>query len=124
MIVADTNTIAYLYLPTEQTDEVVRLLNEDPHWVRPLLWRSEFRNVLALYVRKSIIHLDTAIAPRTARRRLGNAKGPAGQRETAMLDGFRKVVEIVQVLHSLSPVFHDWNAVSRLRRLPPSLSVA
>lgn len=62
MIVADTNTIAYLYLPTAQTDDVVSLLHNDPHWVAPLLWRSEFRNVLALYVRKGIIDLSTAIA--------------------------------------------------------------
>lgn len=62
MIVADTNTIAYLYLPTEQTDHVVSLLHKDPHWVVPLLWRSEFRNVLALYVRKSIIDLQTAMS--------------------------------------------------------------
>lgn len=62
MIVADTNTIAYLYLPTAQTDEVVSLLHKDPHWVAPLLWRSEFRNVLALYVRKGIVDLSTATA--------------------------------------------------------------
>ena len=62
MIVADTNTIAYLYLPTAQTDDVVSLLHKDPHWVAPLLWRSEFRNVLALYVRKGIIDFSTAIA--------------------------------------------------------------
>ena len=62
MIVADTNTIAYLYLPTAQTDDVVSLLHKDPHWVAPLLWRSEFRNILALHVRKDIIDLSTAIA--------------------------------------------------------------
>lgn len=62
MIVADTNTIAYLYLPTAQTDNVVSLLHQDPHWIAPLLWRSEFRSVLALYVRKGIIDLNTAIA--------------------------------------------------------------
>jgi len=62
VIVADTNTIAYLYLPTDQTDNVVSLLHKDPQWVAPLLWRSEFRNVLSLYVRKKIIDLDTAIA--------------------------------------------------------------
>ena len=62
MIVADTNTIAYLYLPTAQTNDVVSLLHKDPHWAAPLLWRSEFRNVLALYVRKGIVDLSTAIA--------------------------------------------------------------
>ena len=62
MIVADTNTVAYLYLPTEHTDDVVALLNTDPHWIAPLLWRSEFRNVLAMYVRKNIIDLQTAMA--------------------------------------------------------------
>lgn len=65
MIVADTNTIAYLYLPTAQTDDVVSLLHKDPHWVAPLLWRSEFRNILALYVRKGIVDLRTAIAMQT-----------------------------------------------------------
>jgi predicted nucleic acid-binding protein len=62
MIVTDTNTIAYLYLPTDQTDNVVSLLHIDSQWIAPLLWRSELRNVLAMYVRKSIIDLSTAIA--------------------------------------------------------------
>lgn len=62
MIVADTNTIAYLYLPTAQTDDVVSLLHKDPQWVAPLLWRSEFRNILALYIKKGIIDLTTAVA--------------------------------------------------------------
>jgi len=62
MIVTDTNTIAYLYLPTDQTDNVVSLLHIDSQWIAPLLWRSELRNLLAMYVRKSIIDLSTAIA--------------------------------------------------------------
>jgi predicted nucleic acid-binding protein len=62
MIVTDTNTIAYLYLPTDQTDNVVSLLHTDSQWIAPLLWRSELRNVLAMYVRKSIINLSTAMA--------------------------------------------------------------
>jgi predicted nucleic acid-binding protein len=62
MIATDTNTIAYLYLPTDQTDNVVSLLHTDSQWIAPLLWRSELRNVLAMYVRKSIIDLSTAIA--------------------------------------------------------------
>jgi len=62
MIIADTNTIAYLYLPTAKTDDVVSLLHKDPYWVAPLLWRSEFRNILALYIKKGIVDLSTAIA--------------------------------------------------------------
>lgn len=62
MIVADTNTIAYLYLPTEHTDDVVSLLKKDSHWVAPLLWRSEFHSVLAQYVKKRIVDLQTAMA--------------------------------------------------------------
>lgn len=61
MIVVDTNTIAYLYLPTQYTADIEALLEKDPHWIAPLLWRSEFRNILALYIRKNIIDLDTAL---------------------------------------------------------------
>ncbi|MBR9910422.1 MAG: type II toxin-antitoxin system VapC family toxin [Gammaproteobacteria bacterium] len=62
MIVVDTNTIAYLYLPTLYTDDVEKLLLNEPGWAAPVLWRSEFRNVLALYVRKEIIDFETACA--------------------------------------------------------------
>ena len=61
MIVVDTNTIAYLYLPTDYTSDVEALLEKDPHWIAPLLWRSEFRNILALYIRKNLIDFDTAL---------------------------------------------------------------
>jgi len=37
------------------------LLEEIPTWVAPLLWRSEFRNILALYLRKKILPLEDAI---------------------------------------------------------------
>lgn len=61
MIVVDTNTLAYLYFPTDYTIDVESLLERDPHWIAPLLWRSEFRNILAQYIRKNIIDLDTAL---------------------------------------------------------------
>ena len=60
MIVVDTNTIAYLYLPTEYTSDVEKLLDLDSYWVAPALWRSEFRNILALYIRKNLIDINTA----------------------------------------------------------------
>jgi predicted nucleic acid-binding protein len=60
MIVADTNIIAYLYLEGERSTQVEKLLEKDTQWVAPLLWRSEFRNVLALYMRKRNLSLEQA----------------------------------------------------------------
>ena len=61
MIVADTNIISYLLLPTSYSDSVDALYKLDSHWIAPTLWRSEFRNVLALYLRKNIIAIETAL---------------------------------------------------------------
>jgi predicted nucleic acid-binding protein len=58
MIVADTNLIAYLYLESPNSHQAERALLKDAHWAAPLLWRSEFRNVLALYIRKRWLSLD------------------------------------------------------------------
>ncbi|MBI4694143.1 MAG: type II toxin-antitoxin system VapC family toxin [Gammaproteobacteria bacterium] len=52
MIVVDSNVLAYLYLPSEYTDAAEALLESDPNWVAPVLWRSEFRNILAGYLRR------------------------------------------------------------------------
>ncbi|MBE9539079.1 MAG: type II toxin-antitoxin system VapC family toxin [Proteobacteria bacterium] len=60
MIVVDTNIIAYLYLPTQQTESIERLLSADPNWVAPPLWRSEMRNILATYLRSEILGFETA----------------------------------------------------------------
>lgn len=65
MIVVDTNVLAYLYLPTDHTAKAEDLLQHDPDWAAPSLWRSEFRNVLALYLRKSLLTLDQAVAIQT-----------------------------------------------------------
>ena len=62
MIVVDTNILAYLYLPTEHTQKVEALLAKDTEWIAPTLWRSEFRNVLALYLRKNLLTFDQALA--------------------------------------------------------------
>ena len=62
MIVVDTNIISYLYLPTEQTALVEQVLEKNSRWAAPLLWKSEFRNVLALYLRKKVISWERALA--------------------------------------------------------------
>ncbi len=61
MIVVDVNVIAYLWIPGEKTDQAESLLREEPEWAAPLLWRSEFRNVLAGYLRKKLIEYETAV---------------------------------------------------------------
>ncbi len=61
MIVVDTNVIAYLFLNGEHSHISERLLEHDPDWVAPRLWRSEFRNVLTLYLRKKLLDLPDAL---------------------------------------------------------------
>lgn len=62
MIVVDTNVLAYLYLPGEHTAAAERLLERDPEWAAPILWRSEFRNILAGYLRRGSLTFDQAHA--------------------------------------------------------------
>lgn len=60
MIVVDTNVIAALYLPGDHTLRAESLLRQDSCWIAPTLWRSELRNVLALYLRKQLLTFDQA----------------------------------------------------------------
>jgi predicted nucleic acid-binding protein len=61
MIVADTNIISYLFLPTVYSERASQLYQTDAEWAAPSLWRSEFRNVLALYLRQQILTLAEAL---------------------------------------------------------------
>jgi predicted nucleic acid-binding protein len=61
MIVVDTNILAYLYLNSDNSSQAERLLTLEPNWIAPRLWKSEFRNVLALYLRKAILSLEDAL---------------------------------------------------------------
>lgn len=60
-IVVDTNVVAYLWLPGALTAAAERVLSTDAEWAVPLLWRSEFRSVLAGAVRRDLCALDRAI---------------------------------------------------------------
>ena len=62
MIVVDTNVIAYLLLPGEWTQSAEALLEHDSSWVAPPLWRSEFRNILAGYLRRGTLTYDQTLA--------------------------------------------------------------
>ncbi|MDP1613190.1 MAG: type II toxin-antitoxin system VapC family toxin [Sulfuritalea sp.] len=60
MIVVDSNVLAYLYLPGEYTLVAEALLEHDPNWAAPVLWRSEFRNILAGYLRRGSLTFQQA----------------------------------------------------------------
>lgn len=62
MIVVDTNVLAYLYVPGAFTAAAEALLEKDPDWAAPILWRSEFRNILAGYVRRKDISFEQAVS--------------------------------------------------------------
>jgi predicted nucleic acid-binding protein len=61
MIVVDTNTIAYLLIAGERSDQARAVLRKDPEWVAPRLWRSEFRNILTLYLRQKLLNLNQSL---------------------------------------------------------------
>ncbi|HMM72249.1 MAG TPA: type II toxin-antitoxin system VapC family toxin [Rhodocyclaceae bacterium] len=62
MIVVDSNVLAYLYLPGKYTAAAEALMERDADWTAPLLWRSEFRNILAGYLRRGALTFDQASA--------------------------------------------------------------
>jgi predicted nucleic acid-binding protein len=52
VIVVDCNVIAYLYLPSQYTRAAEALLERQSSWAAPVLWRSEFRNILTGFMRR------------------------------------------------------------------------
>jgi predicted nucleic acid-binding protein len=61
VIVVDTNILAHFWLPSDHTELSEQLFQWDPEWIAPVLWKSEFRNVVILYLRKKLIDLPEAI---------------------------------------------------------------
>lgn len=56
MIVVDTNILSYFFLPANELSIIAQnVYRKETIWVAPFLWRSEFRNVLALYMRQQKI---------------------------------------------------------------------
>lgn len=60
MIIVDTNIIAYLVIAGAQTAFAERVFVYDPDWAAPLLWRSEMRNLLSLYLRREEMNVTDA----------------------------------------------------------------
>ncbi len=47
-------------MPEDYTTAAEALLEHDPDWAAPVLWRSEFRNILAGYLRRKTLTFDQA----------------------------------------------------------------
>ncbi len=61
MIVADTNLIVYLLVDGPYTKEARAVYEMDPDWIAPSFWWSEFRNVLALSIRRGVMSFADAL---------------------------------------------------------------
>jgi predicted nucleic acid-binding protein len=61
VIVVDTNILAYLLLPYEYSPQADALYKRDPDWAVPIYWRSEFRNLLAGYLRRKTLTFDEVV---------------------------------------------------------------
>jgi predicted nucleic acid-binding protein len=85
VIVVDSNIVACLYLPGEHTARAEALLESDPDWAAPVLWRSEFRNILAGCLRRRTLGFEQACdLQREAERLLSGAEYEVASR--AVLD--------------------------------------
>lgn len=60
MIVADVNLVAALLLGGAEGDRARSILERDPEWAAPVLWRSEFRSILGSYMRQRGLSLGDA----------------------------------------------------------------
>ena len=94
MIVVDTNVIVYLMIEGEKTEAAQRTFRQDRDWVVPSLWRHEFLNVLATFVRHGGIETDEAIK--------------LWQRSTHLFASGEREVDMLHVLRVVSQ--HDISA--------------
>jgi len=85
VIVVDVNVLAYLFIAGPETAAVEALHRTDPDWAAPLLWRSEWRSVLAGYLRRGDLDRRTALdLTELARRMVAGREYPV--EDQAVLD--------------------------------------
>ena len=55
MIVADNSLLVYFWLPSDFAELAEAAKDRDKVWASPILWRSEFRNVLVCCLRRKTL---------------------------------------------------------------------
>ena len=85
-VVVDTNVLAYYWLPGEQSATALALRRATEDWYAPALWRSEFRNILAGFLRRGALSLAQAQAAiRAAEEDLEGFEGRVGSAQVLEL---------------------------------------
>ncbi len=112
MIVADTNLIVYLFITGDQTALAQKVLDKDPYWIVPPLWQSEFRNVIAAYLR-------CGMALSEGKRIMQNAKLTLENRQVVPSDD-----EIFSLIESSNCTAYDCEFVALARQLNVHLVTA
>jgi predicted nucleic acid-binding protein len=87
MIVVDVNILAYYHLDSDFSEMALDAFRRDPNWIAPLLWRSEFENILAGYLRRNLMPLPKAT--------IIMEEAIAMMEETEFQVSARKVLELV-----------------------------
>ena len=127
MIVVDTNVVVYYLLDTPQSQLAQRILDVDPDWRVPPLWRSEFRNVAAQYMRSGMLTLEGALdAARSAEQLLfGKERAVDSARVMRLVADSNASAydcEFVALAQALGVVLVTWDR--RIRREFPDVAVS
>jgi predicted nucleic acid-binding protein len=61
MIVVDANVVAYFWIASPFTNDVSLLFERDPVWFSTELCRSEFRSIMAGYLRRGMYSKEEAV---------------------------------------------------------------
>jgi len=81
VIVVDSNVIAYCWISSDRTGLAQRVRSCDPEWHAPVLWRSELRSGLVVYIQRGEIEVDRAAETMAA------AEGALAGREHQVASG-------------------------------------
>jgi predicted nucleic acid-binding protein len=110
VIVVDTNVIAYFYIQSDHTTLAEAVMRTDSAWAAPRLWRSEFRNVLHLYLRKGELELKGAVE------KMREAESTIGENEYDVLSS-----KVLKLAHESGCTAYDCEFVSLAEGLNISL---
>ena len=127
MIVVDTNVVVYLALDTPQKQLAQRILDADPDWHAPFLWRYEFRNAAAQHMRSGGLTLRDALdAVRFAERLLSDKEHAVDSARVMRLVADSALsaydCEFVALAQKLGVVLVTWDR--RVRREFPEIAVS